>query len=104
LPRLAQGIPTKKGDVVRLESTGGGGWGHPFDREPWRVRQDVLGGFVSAEAARADYGVVLKDGKEREVDEEATAALRVDRPAAEGMFHRHGAYRDADAWWEAMAS
>lgn len=104
LPRLAQGIPTKKGDVVRLESTGGGGWGHPYDREPWRVRQDVLGGFVSADAARADYGVVLKDGKEREVDEAATAALRADRPSVEGMFHRHGAYRDADAWWEAMAS
>ncbi|MGG5821448.1 hydantoinase B/oxoprolinase family protein [Falsiroseomonas sp. HW251] len=104
LPRLAQGIPTKKGDVVRLESTGGGGWGHPYDREAWRVRQDVLGGFVSVEAARADYGVVLKDGKEREVDEQATAALRADRPPVEGMFHRHGAYRDADAWWEAMAS
>ncbi|PWS37433.1 methylhydantoinase [Falsiroseomonas bella] len=104
LPRLAQGIPTKKGDVVRMESTGGGGWGHPYDREPWRVRQDVLGGFVSVEAARRDYGVVLGEGKDRAVDEAATAALRSDRPMVEGMFHRHGAYRDADAWWEAMAS
>ena len=104
LPRLAQGIATRKGDVVRLESTGGGGWGHPFDREPWRVRQDVLGGFVSVEAARSDYGVALKDGKDREVDEATTAALRAERPQADGMFHRHGAYRDADGWWDAMAS
>ena len=104
LPRLARGIPTKKGDIVRLESTGGGGWGHPHDREPWRVRQDVRGGFVSVEAARADYGVVLKDGRDREVDEAATAALRADRPKVDGLFHRHGEYRDADAWWKAMAS
>ncbi|WP_439549623.1 hydantoinase B/oxoprolinase family protein [Falsiroseomonas sp.] len=102
--RLAQGIPVQRGDVVRMESTGGGGWGHPFDREAWRVRQDVLGGFVTAEAARADYGVVLRDTPDREVDEDATAALRADRPAAEGMFHRGGVYRDADAWWDAMAS
>jgi hypothetical protein len=48
--------------------------------------------------------VVLREGKDREVDEAATAAQRADRPDAAGMFHRHGAYRDADAWWEAMAS
>jgi N-methylhydantoinase B len=103
LPRLAQGIPVKRGDVVRMETTGGGGWGHPHDREPWRVRRDVLGGFVSAEAARSDYGVALRDGPEREVDEDATAALRGARPEPEGMFHRHGVHRDAEAWWQAMA-
>jgi N-methylhydantoinase B len=101
LPRLAQGIVTKKGDVVRMESTGGGGWGHPFDREPWRVRQDVVGGFVSVDSARDDYGVVLT--ATREVDEDATAKLRADRKAPDGLFHR-GAYRDADTWWDAMAS
>jgi N-methylhydantoinase B len=68
------------------------------------VRQDVLGGFVSVESAWRDYGVVLGDGKDRAVDEAATAALRAERPMVDGMFHRHGAYRDADAWWEAMAS
>lgn len=104
LPRLAQGIPVKRGDVVRMESTGGGGWGDPFTREPWRVRQDVLGGFVSVAAAREDYGVVLREGRGREVDEDATAALRAGRAAPEGMFHRHGTHRDADAWWQAMAS
>lgn len=101
LPRLAQGIPVRRGDVVRLESTGGGGWGDPFEREPWRVRQDVLGGFVSAEGARRDYGVVLTAA--REVDEAATAALRAGRRRPAGLFHRHGAHRDAEAWWAAMA-
>ena len=103
LPRLAQGIAVQRGDVVRMESTGGGGWGHPFEREPWRVRQDVRGGFVTAEAARADYGVVLRDGPDREVDEEATAALRSQREGQVAMFHRHGTYRDAEEWWQAMA-
>jgi N-methylhydantoinase B len=102
LPRLAQGIPTKRGDIVRMESTGGGGWGDPFEREPWRVRQDVVGGFVSVEAAKRDYGVVLT--AEREVDEAATSALRAARGKPEGMFHRHDRHRDADAWWQAMAS
>lgn len=103
LPRLAQGIPVQRGDVVRMESTGGGGWGHPFDREAWRVRQDVRGGFVSIEAARADYGVVLRDGPDREVDEAATAALRARRADNTALFHRHGTHRDAEAWWQGMA-
>jgi N-methylhydantoinase B len=46
----------------------------------------VLGGFVSAEKALDEYGVVLV-GPTSEIDEAATAALRRDRPAAE-LFHR----------------
>jgi N-methylhydantoinase B len=103
LPRLARGIPIQRGDVVRMESTGGGGWGHPFEREPWRVRQDLRGGFITLDGAREDYGVVFRDGPDREVDEAATAALRAQRGGNEAMFHRHGTYRDADDWWGAMA-
>ena len=66
------------GDVVRLSTAGGGGWGDPLRRPADRVLQDVLDGFVSAEAARRDYGVVIAAGA---VDVAATAALR-DRPAA----------------------
>ena len=85
-----------------MESTGGGGWGHPFDREAWRVRQEVLGGFISVESARADYGVALTP--DRAVDEAATEALRAQRTEPAGMFHRHGTYHDAESWWKAMAS
>ena len=69
---------------------GGGGWGDPFDRPVASVRDDVLDGFVSVEAARQDYGVVL-DPPTFDVDEEATRRLRQQRPQAQGMFHR-GAY------------
>lgn len=47
--------------------------------------EDVRGGFISAEAARALYGVAIADGA---VDGMATQRLRADRPAPAGLFHR----------------
>ncbi|MCC7273849.1 MAG: hydantoinase B/oxoprolinase family protein [Alphaproteobacteria bacterium] len=90
LPPLSDGTMLKRGDVLRIETGGGGGWGHPFDRPAPLVRDDVLGGFTSAAAARALYGVVL-DGDA--IDTPATAALRADRPATK-LFHRRD-YVDA---------
>ncbi|MBX9700466.1 MAG: hydantoinase B/oxoprolinase family protein, partial [Acetobacteraceae bacterium] len=92
LAPLSDGNVIRRGEVIRLETGGGGGWGHPFDREPARVLADVRGGFVGRASAERDYGVVLApDGCA--VDDGATARRRADRPAA-GLFHRHG-YRDA---------
>lgn len=55
--------------VVSIHS-GGGGYGNPFEREPERVRSDVVAGYVSFEQARKIYGVVLKSDAfgELEVD------------------------------------
>ena len=61
------------GDVVLMESAGGGGYGNPLERDPQQVRDDVISGYVSARRARDGYGVVLVDG---DVDVLATAALR----------------------------
>jgi N-methylhydantoinase B len=89
---LSDGNMVRKGDVVRIETGGGGGWGHPFDREPERVLSDVRAGFVSRERAAADYGVVVA-ADERTIDQGATAARRAKRaPAA--LFHRH-TYQEA---------
>jgi N-methylhydantoinase B len=74
----------KKGDVVRIETGGGGGHGHPFDRDPAHVLEDVLSGLVSPGAAAADYGVAIRG---RTVDADETARLRADRPAVKA-FHR----------------
>ncbi len=57
-----------------MEFAGGGGWGDPRERASERVREDVVRGYVSREAARDDYGVALKD--DLSVDAEATARLR----------------------------
>ncbi len=63
-----------RGAVVENTTTGGGGFGDPFARDPQLVRRDVLEGYVSAAAAAADYGVVLTDCLD--IDAEATAERR----------------------------
>ena len=90
LPPLSDGHRLRQGDIFRLETGGGGGYGHPYDRAPERVLDDVLGGMVSEAAARQQYGVVLAG---EAVHAAATAALRADRPHAKA-FHRNG-YVDA---------
>lgn len=84
LDPLSDGNMLKKGDILRIETGGGGGYGHPYDRPADAVMSDVLGGFVTAAAARADYGVVT-DGEV--LDVAATQTLRADRPAV-GRFYR----------------
>jgi len=84
LPPLSDGTMLKKGDVVRIETGGGGGYGHPFDRAPERVLEDVLAGLVSPEAAAREYGVMVSG---RAIDDAETARLRSDRPTVK-PFHR----------------
>ncbi len=66
--------PLVAGSVVDLLTGGGGGFGQPFERDPERVRIDVLDGYVSRDAAKRDYGVVLDDALQ--VDETLTHQLR----------------------------
>ena len=47
------------GECYEYHYGGGGGWGDPLDRPAERVLDDVLDEYVSVEAARRDYGVVL---------------------------------------------
>jgi N-methylhydantoinase B len=46
----------RRGDRVRLETPGGGGYGDPAERDPKAIRRDLELGFVSPDAARRDYG------------------------------------------------
>ncbi len=62
LAPLSDGNVVVRGDILRIETGGGGGRGHPFERPAERVLQDVEDGFVSAEAAERDYGVPIRDG------------------------------------------
>ena len=62
-------------DLIRLKTGGGGGFGKPMEREPERVLNDVIDGYISAEQAKSDYGVVI-DAARMKVDLEATAQLR----------------------------
>ena len=58
-----------------FETTGGGGWGNPFERTPDMVLEDVLDEYVSLEAAEKIYGVII-DPSTMTVAQEATSALR----------------------------
>ncbi|MCW2724691.1 MAG: hydantoinase B/oxoprolinase family protein [Frankiales bacterium] len=75
----------RAGEVIRIRTTGGGGWGDPLDRKVESVVRDVVWGKVSFEAARDDYGVLLS-GPQEEPDldaaatEELRARLRAERP------------------------
>src|SRR6476659_2592391 len=68
------GLRFKRDDLLSVEFAGGGGLGNPLERDPDRVREDVVRGYVSLTAARDDYGVVL-DPKDLHVDMSATARL-----------------------------
>jgi len=92
LAPLSDGTMLAKGDIFRIETGGGGGWGHPFDRPAQDVLADWRGGFVGTGSAGRDYGVVIRDGA---VDVAATEARRAQRPPG-ALFHRRE-YRDAVA-------
>ncbi|MFC7381458.1 hydantoinase B/oxoprolinase family protein [Sphaerisporangium rhizosphaerae] len=80
---LVDDFPVRAGEIVRVRTTGGGGWGSPYDRDPEVVAADVRDGKVSPEGARADYGVVLDGPPDRpRVDAAATEALRAELRAA----------------------
>jgi N-methylhydantoinase B len=69
----------KKGELVRGNTTSGGGYGDPLERDPRRVLKDVLDGFETVERASNVYGVVLTGSVEDEnlaVDGAATARRR----------------------------
>jgi N-methylhydantoinase B len=69
-------VKIRRGQKVRLETPGGGGFGDPAAREPERVARDVRFGYVSRQLALADYKVVLRDDLSVDVDATATARGR----------------------------
>ena len=94
---LADAEPVRAGEVIRIRTTGGGGWGDPLDREVAAVVADVRDGKVSADGAREDYGVVIaQEAPAPAADAAATAELRrsmrAGRPANPPFFDRGAGY------------
>ena len=83
----------RAGELIRIRTTGGGGWGDPLVRDPELVVRDVVWRKVSAEGALADYGVVLTgslDDDSLGFDAAATRSERESRPAASEAFFDRG--------------
>jgi N-methylhydantoinase B/oxoprolinase/acetone carboxylase alpha subunit len=55
LPSKVTNLMVRKGDIVRLETSGGGGFGAPETRDRELVERDVRLGYVGAEAAASVY-------------------------------------------------
>jgi len=70
-------VPADTRAIIR--TGGGGGWGSPLEREPEKVLLDVLEGFVSVDAARDHYGVVLRPGTGPDAYELDSAATQKTR-------------------------
>ena len=84
-------LEMERGDLLRMITPSGGGYGDPFARDPARVLDEVLDGLLSVEQARARYGVAIADGA---IDEAATAQARSERKPP-GNFFTLGPVRDA---------
>lgn len=69
--------PLSAGDLLRVETAAGGGWGDPLERDVERVRLDVMRRLVSVEKASSAYGVVVeRAGRTFDVDLSETSRLR----------------------------
>ena len=96
VPALADAEPVRAGQIIRIRTTGGGGWGDPLTRPVDEVVRDVLWRKVSIDGARRDYGVLLNGSvDEPTVDEAATTAERARRaadPTGDLLFDRGPGY------------
>jgi N-methylhydantoinase B len=90
---LADGEFVPAGTLIRIRTTGGGGWGDPLDRDVALVVRDVAWGKVSRAGAAADYGVVITgpdDAPAAGMDKTVRLRMkmRADRPDEQPFFDR----------------
>ena len=55
LPSKVNNLRLQRGDIIRLETSGGGGFGDPADRPKADIERDVRLGYISLQAAERDY-------------------------------------------------
>lgn len=68
-------VALRPGQTIVSISSGGGGYGIPWERDPELVRRDVIEGWITRLRAKDVYGVILDDSFS--VDQQATIDRRV---------------------------
>ncbi|CCH75542.1 5-oxoprolinase (ATP-hydrolyzing) [Nostocoides australiense Ben110] len=82
---LADAEVVEAGQIIRIRTTGGGGWGDPLERPYDEVERDLRWGKVSFDGARESYGVVAGGTKDDvTIDAAASDALRAEMRSARG--------------------
>ncbi len=90
---LADAEPVRAGEIIRIRTTGGGGWGDPLERPYGEVQRDIAWGKVSVEGAWRDYAVRIVDGVlDEAASTEERARRRGDRRGDEPFFDRGPGY------------
>lgn len=73
--KKANHVPIAPHTIVRCYTAGGGGYGPPWERDPQRVIDDLLDGYITRQAAEAVYGLRFQNGA-ADIDVEATRQAR----------------------------
>jgi N-methylhydantoinase B len=95
-------LELRRGDTLRMVTPSGGGCGDPLERDAERVLEEVLGGLLTPEQARAIYGVAVVGGA---LDGDATEALRrAGRRQGAGLFNYGPTRESLETIWPPRVS
>ena len=93
IPGKVTRFPLEQGDVVVMETSGGGGYGDPLERDPERIEKDLGEGLITKEKAKTRYGVIFKgNGIDSVKTNQERETKRKDR------FHFNVRFRDGEEY------
>jgi len=80
MPGKVTHFPLQKDDVIIMETSGGGGYGDPLERDVQKLGMDLLNGWVTAKEAETRYGAVFKNGKiDRKLTDKRREKIQTER-------------------------
>ena len=62
---IATGVTVNQGDIIRIRTGNGGGYGDPCKRDPAAILSDIKNGYLSVQRAREVYGLETPPGADR---------------------------------------
>lgn len=84
LPRKTH-VPLDHTAALQFRFPGGGGYENPLGRDPDAVLNDVVNGYVSCEAARDTYGVVVEYHGSPQANLRTPDDYYIDKPATQAL-------------------